>query len=83
MTSLIIYVLLNFLNLTNLGWFGCMDHVLNLTVNDVIRKSDEVKTMLATTRHIVLFTRDSRLARELLNKYQNSLGRKIFDFFFF
>ena len=71
------------ISLTNLGWFGCTDHILNLTVNDVIRKSGEIKTMLATTRQIVLFTRNSRLASELLNKYQGALRRKIYNFFFF
>ena len=71
------------ISLTNLGWFGCTDHILNLTVNDVIRKSGEIKTMLATTRQIVLFTRNSRLASELLNKYQHALGEKIYNFFFF
>ena len=31
------------ISLTNLGWFGCTDHILNLIVNDVIRKSGEIK----------------------------------------
>lgn len=60
---------------TFLGWFGCADHLINLCVNDVIRKQGEVKNILITVRHIVSFVRDSHLARELLNKYQRSFGK--------
>ncbi|CAF1597382.1 unnamed protein product [Adineta ricciae] len=56
------------------GWFGCTDHLLNLCVNDVIRKRDDVKNVLSTVRHIVSFVRNSHLAYETLNKYQRSLG---------
>jgi hypothetical protein len=59
-----------------IGWVGCTDHLLNLSVNDVVRKVDEVQHFLVTTRHIVLFTRDSHLANEMLNKYQRSLGNE-------
>ena len=59
----------------SLGWLGCTDHLINLCINDVIRKRDEVKNMLPTVRHIVSFMRDSHLAKETLNKYQRSFGK--------
>lgn len=59
----------------SLGWFGCMDHLINLCVNDTVRKRDEVKTIISTVRHIVSFVRDSHLAKETLNKYQRSFGK--------
>lgn len=60
----------------SLGWLGCIDHLLNLCVNDVIRKREEVKSAFATVRQIVSFVRDSHLAFETLNKYQRSFGKK-------
>ncbi|CAF1541740.1 unnamed protein product [Adineta ricciae] len=49
------------------------NHLLDLCVNDVIRKRDDVKNVLSTVRHIVFFVRNSHLAYETLNKYQRSL----------
>ncbi len=59
-----------------LGWFGCTDHLINLCVNDAIRKLDDAKNVVAIVRHIVSFVRNSRLANETLNKYQSSLGKR-------
>ncbi|CAF1449987.1 unnamed protein product, partial [Rotaria sp. Silwood1] len=56
------------------GWIGCTDYLVNLSVNDIIRKQDEVINMLSTIRYIVTYTRDSHLANEMLNKYQRSFG---------
>ncbi|CAF4983738.1 unnamed protein product [Rotaria sp. Silwood1] len=55
------------------GWIGCTDHLINLIASDV-RNLDDVRNMLATTRYIISFTRDNHLAKEILNKYQRSLG---------
>jgi len=59
----------------SLGWFGCTDHLINLCVNDTIRKLDEVQNIVVIVRHIVSFVRNSHLANETLNKYQRSFGK--------
>ena len=40
-----------------LGWIGCMDHLINLSVNDVIRNMSEMKNVLASIRQVVMYTR--------------------------
>jgi hypothetical protein len=52
-----------------------MDHPINLTVSDVIRNMSEMKNVLASIRQIVMYTRDSHFALEMLNKYQKAFGK--------
>jgi hypothetical protein len=60
---------------SSLGWVSCTDHLINLCVNDAIRKLNEVNNILEIVRHIVTFVRNSHLANETLNKYQRSFGK--------
>lgn len=59
-----------------LGWFGCVDHIINLCVEDTVRKSDDIKKALGGVRRIVLFVRESHLAKETLHRYQTSFGTR-------
>ncbi|CAF2061490.1 unnamed protein product [Rotaria magnacalcarata] len=56
------------------SWIGCTDHLINLCVTDIARGLDEVKNILSTVRYIILYTRQSHLANEILHKFQRSLG---------
>jgi hypothetical protein len=60
-----------------LGWFECTDHLINLCMNDTIRKLDQIKNIVGVVQQIVSFVRDSHLAKETLNKYQRSFGKKL------